>query len=121
MFPSGLPTGEAVLTTGGNLPARRVIHTVGPIYGQHEGRDADLLANCYTNSLKLASSNSLQTVAFPSISTGAYGYPKSEAAVVASRAIEEFLLIDSFVREVRLVFFSDSDLEQFLLNHRFTR
>ncbi len=74
-YPQGLPTGEAVITTGGDLPARHVIHTVGPIFGQHRGEEAALLAACYTNSLKLAASHSLQSIAFPAISTGAFGYP----------------------------------------------
>src|SRR4051794_2030752 len=74
-YPDGLPTGEAVITTGGRLPARHVIHTVGPIYGQNAGRDAELLAACYQNSLSLASRHRLATVSFPAISTGVYGYP----------------------------------------------
>ncbi|HEX4900136.1 MAG TPA: O-acetyl-ADP-ribose deacetylase, partial [Pyrinomonadaceae bacterium] len=78
--PQGLPTGEAVITTAGRLPAKHVIHTVGPIYGSHNGTEAALLAACYENSLTLAASHSLSSVAFPSISTGAYGYPKPEAA-----------------------------------------
>jgi O-acetyl-ADP-ribose deacetylase (regulator of RNase III) len=70
-YPDGLPTGEAVITSGGDLPASYVIHTVGPIYGMHNGRDAELLAACYRNSIDLAVSNDLNTIAFPSISTGA--------------------------------------------------
>src|SRR6187397_1602373 len=66
-YPDGLPTGEAVITTGGDLPARYVIHTVGPIYGQNQGRDAELLEACYRNSVKLALENDLSTIAFPSI------------------------------------------------------
>src|SRR5215207_6311817 len=75
-YPHGLPTGQAVATTGGLLPAKFVIHTVGPIYGQNEGRDAELLAKCYLSSLSLAGEMKLNSVAFPSISTGVYGYPK---------------------------------------------
>jgi len=90
-FPEGLPTGEAVITSGGNLPARFVIHTVGPVYQMNAGKDAELLAKCYVNSLALAVENNLQTVAFPSISTGAFAYPKHEAAKVASKAVEGFL------------------------------
>ncbi|HXH68997.1 MAG TPA: O-acetyl-ADP-ribose deacetylase, partial [Pyrinomonadaceae bacterium] len=85
-YPNGLPTGEAVLTSGGNLTVRFVIHTVGPIFGRNNGNDAELLANCYKNSLNLAIENDLKTVAFPSISTGAFGYPKHEAAEVSSEA-----------------------------------
>src|SRR5947209_7180612 len=85
-LPDGLPTGEAVLTSGGLLPARHVIHTVGPIYGSHGGREAELLARCYQNSLRLAAQHALTTIAFPSISTGAFGYPRAEAATVSSQA-----------------------------------
>ena len=112
-YPDGLPTGEAVITTGGNLPARYVIHTVGPIYGQHRDREAELLAACYRNSLNLAHQHSLTSVAFPSISTGAYGYPKPEAAIVSSRAIKDFLERDDVIEQVRLVFFHDADARLF--------
>ncbi len=120
-YPKGLPAGEAVITTGGNLPARYVIHTVGPIYGQHNKSEAQLLANCYQNSLAVAAEHQLASIAFPAISTGAYGYPRAEAAVVASRAIKEFFTRDagSNVKEVRLVFFSSSDAEAFLRHHEF--
>src|SRR5262252_10818398 len=93
-FPNGLPTGEAVITTGGKLPALYVIHTVGPIYGQHDGKEAELLANCYHNSLTLAVEKNVTSVAFPSIATGVYGYPRDEAARVSSRTIEKFLAND---------------------------
>ncbi len=118
-YTDGLPTGEAVITTGGNLPARHVIHTVGPIYWREGGREAELLAACYHNSLALAVEHNLATIAFPSISTGAYGYPRDEAAAVSSRAIAEFLSHDSQLKEVRLVFFQQSDADAFLKNHRF--
>ena len=118
-YPKGLPTGEAVITTAGNLPARYVIHTVGPIYGQHDGREAELLAACYRNSLQLAVNQSLTSIAFPAISTGAFGYPTSEAAAVSSAAVAEFLASDQTMREVRLVFFQNRDAEAFLKNHTF--
>src|ERR1043165_8148185 len=86
-FPQGLPTGEAVVTTGGNLPALYVIHRVGPLHAAHEGREAELLANCYHNSLTLAVEKHVTSVAFPSIATGVYEYPRAEAAVVASTTI----------------------------------
>src|SRR2546429_4055609 len=111
-FPQGLPTGEAVVTTGGNLPALYVIHTVGPIYGEHRGKEAELLANCYHNSLTLAVEKNVTTIAFPAISTGVYGYPLEEAAEVASKAIENFLSSDRQLKEVRLVFFQDRDAER---------
>jgi O-acetyl-ADP-ribose deacetylase len=118
-FADGLPTGEAVITTGGDLAARHVIHTVGPVYGNHQGREADLLAGCYKNSLALAARLGLRTVAFPAISTGVYGYPREEAAAVASRAITEFLSEDESIEQVRLVFFSAGDADLFLNSHEF--
>ena len=118
--PEGLPTGEAVITTAGRLPAKHVIHTVGPIYGSHNGTEAALLAACYENSLTLAASHSLSSVAFSSISTGAYGYPKPEAATVASQAIEAFLRRDETIKQVRLVFFQETDAEIFIANQKFS-
>lgn len=118
-FPDGLPAGHAVITTGGNLPARFVIHTVGPVYGMHGGREAALLAECYQNSLRLAVENSLRSIAFPAISTGAFAYPRAEAAAVASRAVEEFLVNDDSLAEVRLVFFALSDAQMFVKHQQF--
>jgi O-acetyl-ADP-ribose deacetylase (regulator of RNase III) len=118
-LPDGLPPGEAVITSGGLLMARHVIHTVGPIYGRHGGLEAEVLARAYKNSLRLAAEHELESIAFPSISTGAYGYPRAEAATVASRALAEFLNDETSVREVRLVFFHPGDLKAFLKNHGF--
>ena len=118
-YPEGLPTGEAVITGAGALPARHVIHTVGPVWGREAGREAELLAACYRNSLALAVAHGLRTLAFPSISTGAFSYPREEAAAVSSAAVAEFLEGDESVREVRLVFFSPGDMEIFLRNHKF--
>jgi len=118
-YPSGLPTGKAVITTAGNLPAKHVIHTVGPIYGMNDGRDAGLLHDCYSNSLSLAVDSFLSSIAFPSISTGAFYYPKHEAAFVVSRAIATFLESDIAIEEVRLVFFSDADARIFCKHHGF--
>lgn len=118
-YPQGLPTGKAVITTGGNLKAKFVIHTVGPIYGQNQGKDSALLADCYKNSLSVAAENNLRTIAFPSISTGAFYYPKPEAAKVSSLAINEFLNQNETIKEVRLVFFSESDAKTFLLHQNF--
>lgn len=119
-FPNGLPTGEAVITTGGKLPALYVIHTVGPIYGQHHGKEAELLANCYHNSLTLAVEKNLASIAFPAISTGIFGYPLEEAAQVSSKTIENFLSTDRQLQEVRLVFFQRRDAEVFLQNQKFS-
>lgn len=118
-YPKGLPTGEAVITAGGSLPARHVIHTVGPVYGQHADDEAKLLAACYQNSLRLAASHSLSSIAFPAISTGVFGYPQPEAAVVSSAAIEKYLVTDEQIREVRLVFFQADAAETFLKHQRF--
>lgn len=118
-YPEGLPTGEAVITGAGLLPARHVIHTVGPVWGTEGGREAELLAACYRNSLALAVARGLKTLAFPSISTGAFSYPREEAAAVSSAAVAEFLAGDDCAGEVRLVFFSRGDMELFLRNHKF--
>ncbi|HYG78854.1 MAG TPA: macro domain-containing protein, partial [Pyrinomonadaceae bacterium] len=91
----------------------------GPIYGRHNGREAELLASCYRNSLRLAAEHGLATIAFPSVSTGAFGYPRAEAAAVSSAAVAEFLGHETTIREVRLVFFSPGDLKAFLQNHKF--
>jgi O-acetyl-ADP-ribose deacetylase len=115
-YPDGLPTGKAVITTGGDLPARHVIHTVGPIYGQTSGRDAELLADCYSNSIRLAIENGLATIAFPSISTGVYHYPKHKAAAVAAAAIQAELDTADSPITVHLVFFSSADAQTFLKN-----
>jgi O-acetyl-ADP-ribose deacetylase len=117
-FPRGLPAGQAVITTAGRMPSRHVIHTVGPVKGV-EG-DAELLAACYRNSLRLAVEHGLGSIALPAISTGAYGYPRNEAAVIASKAVAEFLATDETLREVRFVFFSEDDATMFLENQRFS-
>ncbi len=117
--PEGLPTGEAVITTAGNLPARRVIHTVGPVFGRHHGREPELLAACYKNSLRLAAEHSLSSIAFPAISTGVFGYPLAEASQVSSETIKSYVVTDELIREVRLVFFKARDAEIFLEHQRF--
>ncbi|GIU81731.1 MAG: O-acetyl-ADP-ribose deacetylase [Acidobacteria bacterium] len=122
LYPDGLPTGKAVITTGGKLKAKYVIHTVGPIYGQNQGKDAELLADCYINSLKLAVEKGIKSIAFPSISTGAFGYPKDEAAAVSSQAIENFLSSQESktLNLIKLVFFSEQDAKIFIENQKFT-
>lgn len=119
LYPKGLPTGDEVITGAGALPAEYVIHTVGPIYGRHQGEDATLLSACYKNALNLALKHSLSSIAFPAISTGVYGYPRDEAAAVASRAIQEFLNVDFSITDLRLVFFQHADLQVFLENQEF--
>ena len=100
-WPDGLPTGQAVATTGGDLPARWVIHTVGPVYTKDED-PAALLASCHVESLRVADELGAETVAFPAISTGAFGYPLDEAASVAIDAVRT---ADTGVREIRFVLF----------------
>lgn len=113
-YPQGLPVGGAVITSGGKLPARHVIHTVGPVHGQHKGAEAQLLAACYENAVALAAHHSLATIAFPAISTGIYGYPREEAAQVANGALLRALGRHATIVEVRLVFFSEEDARIFL-------
>ena len=100
-WPDGLPTGRAVATTGGDLPARWVIHTVGPVYAREED-PATLLSSCHTESLRVADELGAARVAFPAISTGVYGYPIDEAARVAVEAVRT---ADTSVQEVRFVLF----------------
>lgn len=119
-YPSGFPTGEAVITTAGDLPARFVIHTVGPIWGRDEPAD-DLLASCYRRSLELAGNQALKQIAFPAISTGVYGFPKDRAAVVVSQAIGQALQALDEIEQVRLVFFSPEDAELFVRYQQFGR
>ncbi len=90
-YPQGLPTGECVSTTAGDMPAKYVIHTVGPVYHQCKDKCAVLLASCYTNALTLAEELGCKDIAFPAISTGIYGYPKEEAAKIAYESVYEFL------------------------------
>ena len=108
-WPDGLPAGEAVATTGGDLSARWVIHTVGPVYGEVDDAPG-LLASCHTASLRVADELGATTVAFPAISTGVYGYPLHEAAPVALRAASE---ADTDVAEVRFVLFGTRAFEAF--------
>lgn len=108
-YPNGLPTGKAVATTAGHLPAKWVIHTVGPVYAKSEDRSA-LLASCHTESLRVADELGARTVAFPAISTGVYGYPLEEAAPVAVEAVRT---ADTEVEEVRFVLFGGDAYEAF--------
>jgi O-acetyl-ADP-ribose deacetylase (regulator of RNase III) len=107
----GCPTGEAVITTGGNLPARYVIHAVGPVwFGGGRGEDG-LLASAYRRSLEIAAAEGLRSIAFPSISTGAYRFPIARAARIALSTVREFLTARPHtLEEVRFVLFSDADL-----------
>lgn len=106
----GCPTGEARITRGYRLPAKRVIHTVGPVY-RGRPQDARLLADCYTSSLTLAHANGLRTVAFPAISCGVYGYPIEEACKIAVDTCADFLKAHETPETVIFMLFSDADLE----------
>lgn len=108
----GCKTGEAKITKGYDLPARHVIHTVGPVWNNGKYREPELLAACYRNSLELANAYSLKTIAFPSISTGAYRFPIEQAARIALEAVKSFLEAHPGILEkVFFVLFSDLDLE----------
>lgn len=106
------PTGEARLTFGYALPARYIIHTVGPVWG-NDGTEPELLASCYRNSLQLARQNRLTSVAFPAISTGVYGFPKPLAAQIAVREVRSFLALSQFPERVVFVAFSAEDVNHY--------
>lgn len=106
--------GEAVISGGHNLPNEYVIHCLGPVYGRDKPEDK-LLSNCYKNALKLAEEHKIDSIAFPSISTGAFGYPMKPAAEIAFTAIKEELPNLSALKHIRFVLFSDGDLE---LHHK---
>jgi O-acetyl-ADP-ribose deacetylase len=101
----GLPAGKAVITTGGRLPAKYVIHTVGPVYRGGQQTEAETLASCYRESIRIADDHAIRSLAFPSISTGAFGYPVDEAAGIAVRTIAETLPLCVHVEHVRCVLF----------------
>ena len=109
----GCPTGEARITTGGRLSARWVIHTVGPVYRDGKRGEAGLLADAYRNSLRLANERGIKTVAFPSISTGAYGYPLAEAARIALTTALEYLRTHPEISAVRFVLFGQATLRTY--------
>ena len=113
-YPNGLPAGKAVMTTGGRLAASYVIHTVGPVWNGGKSGEKQTLANAYNSSLELAASKGLESIAIPAISTGIYGYPKSEAAVTAYSTVLAFLAENDFPREVCFVFFTAADTGAFL-------
>lgn len=106
----GCATGDAKITTGGRLPARHVIHTVGPVYRDGEHGEPALLASAYRRSLEVASAHGLRSVAFPSISTGAYRYPIADAARIALTTVADYLRQHDDIALVRFVLFSETDL-----------
>jgi O-acetyl-ADP-ribose deacetylase (regulator of RNase III) len=108
-FPDGLPTGQAVATTAGRLPARWVIHTVGPVFAKREDR-SELLISCYRESLRVADELGAATIAFPAVSAGIYRWPMDDAARIAVSTVRD---TPTDVREVRFVLFSDAALDAF--------
>jgi len=107
----GCKTGEAVITSAGKLPAKFVIHTVGPVWNGGHKKEADKLGSCYLNSLKLATENNCNSVAFPNISTGIYGYPKDQAAHIAVSTVKEYLSTHETPEKVIFVCFGDDNFE----------
>jgi O-acetyl-ADP-ribose deacetylase (regulator of RNase III) len=119
----GCPTGESRITTAGDLPSKYVIHTVGPIYHDSKMNEEQLLYNAYYNSLKLAEKYNIKSISFPSISTGAYGYPIESAVKVVVRAVKDFLINSYAIEEINFILYSDNDysvykeyFEQYLSN-----
>jgi len=104
-------TGHAVITTGGNLPAKFVIHTVGPIWNNGKNGEAEQLKHCYINSLQLAADNNCKSIAFPNISTGVYRFPKEKAAEISVNAIKEYLANSDKIEKVIFVCFDDENYE----------
>jgi len=103
----GCETGKAKISPGFNLPAKFIIHTVGPVWRGGKYNEAELLKNCYINSLKLAVENGIKSLAFPAISTGVYGYPIEEATRIAVESVNDFLFTNDFIEEVIFVCFDD--------------
>jgi O-acetyl-ADP-ribose deacetylase (regulator of RNase III) len=102
-------TGEAVITTGGKLPAKYVIHTVGPVWNGGKNNEEQLLANCYTNSLKIAAGKLITTIAFPNISTGVYHFPKEKAVEIAIDTVDQFIQTNSEITEIFFVCYDDEN------------
>lgn len=109
----GCKTGEAVITAAGNLHAKYVIHTVGPVWNGGQKNEENLLANCYFNSLRLAVDNSCTTIAFPNISTGIYRFPKELAAQISINAINQFLESNTTIKRITIVCFDDENFQLF--------
>jgi len=112
-WPDGLPPGKAVITRGGSLKATHVIHTVGPVWLGGRNGEPMILAECYSNSLRIAVQNRVRRVAFPSISTGAYGYPVREASRVALEAVKSYIEGNGAPEEVTFVLYSENDFKSY--------
>jgi len=109
-----LPAGKAVLTTGGRLPAKYVIHTVGPLYWGGKQHEAETLASCYRESIQIADDHAIRSLSFPSISTGAYGYPVQAAAPIAVRSIANVLPQCAHIEQVRFVLFDVATCQAYI-------
>lgn len=116
VYPDGLPDGQAVVTTAGQLNARYVIHTVGPVWRFGNTGEKELLRDCYVNSLKAAVDKGCESIAFPAVSTGVYSFPKIKAAYIASKAVKEFIQDHDTIISVTFVLFSERDAELFVEN-----
>jgi len=110
---NGCPTGEAKITKGYNLPAKFVIHTVGPVWHGGNTNEEKLLADCYENSLKLAKKNGIKSIAFPAISTGVYGFPSDRAAKIAAKTAKEFLEKDDTIEKIIFVCFDEKTYQYY--------
>jgi O-acetyl-ADP-ribose deacetylase (regulator of RNase III) len=110
----GCETGEVVITTAGNLPAKYVIHTVGPVWRGGKAGEEEKLRNCYRNSLALAVENGVKTIAFPNISTGVYRFPKEKAAHIAVTEVKKFLLNNKFIEKVIFVCFDRENYDLYM-------
>lgn len=106
-YKDGLPTGEAVITPGFLLPSKYVIHTVGPIWKDGNNNEEELLSNCYWNSLKLAEENGIKSIAFPAISTGAYGFPKDLASEIAHNTVKEYIKRKIQIEDIYFIEYSE--------------
>jgi O-acetyl-ADP-ribose deacetylase (regulator of RNase III) len=109
----GCPTGEAKISPGFKLPAKYIIHTVGPIWNGGNNNEDELLANCYQNSLKLAADNNIKTIAFPSISTGVYRFPVERASKIAVKETKDFLEKNPSIEKIIFVCFDDKTYEEY--------
>jgi len=113
-YPDGLPPGEAVETTGGSLPARWVIHTVGPVWHGGGSGEEETLAACYLGCLRIGTRLGLQSIAFPAVSTGVYGFPRDRAARIVWKTVSAYLAAQALPRTVTLEYFLDDDMQVFL-------
>jgi O-acetyl-ADP-ribose deacetylase (regulator of RNase III) len=114
----GCKTGEAVITTAGNLPARFVIHTVGPVWNGGQKGEPEKLASCYHNALKIAVENGVKIIAFPNISTGIYGYPKKEAAAIATATVKDYLSKHHEIEKVFFVCFDEENYQLYIASNK---